>query len=112
VVLTGIYVIEHPLAGRKGGAEFTRVRIIPEGDRRGPYLEPAWKPESQRSAEEMARLEGRRVHATGTLFLTPPPAPGDPPWAEALGGACLHPVESLVAADDAPTEPPPGPGGG
>ena len=96
VSIVGTYTVTHPLAGRKGGEHITRVRIIPDGGRRGAYLEPYWSPESKRSAEELAALAGKRVTATGTLHLTAPKNPGNPENGAEMGGACLHPVVSIT----------------
>ena len=98
VAIIGIYTLRRPLAGMKGGEDVVRVRIIPEGGRRGAYLEPYWDPKSVRDAVEQASFEGKRVRVVGKLYLQPPPAPGDPPDAAEMGGACIHPVEEITEA--------------
>lgn len=102
VAIVGRYTVERPLAGRKGGGDVTRVRIIPEGGRRGAYLAPLWHADSTRPDDERTRLDGKLVRAVGRLHLEAPEAPDQPPHAARMGGACLHPVESVDALDRPP----------
>lgn len=102
VAIVGRYTVERPLARRKGGGDVTRVRIIPDGGRRGAYLAPLWHDDSARPEAEQSRLEGVEVRAIGRLHLRAPPKPGDPPHAARMGGACLHPVESVDALEPSP----------
>jgi len=95
VAIIGVYTLHRPLAGMKGGGDIIRVRIIPEGGRRGPYLEPYWHTDSTRDAKELAALDGKRVRVVGKLYLTPPTNPKDPPGASTMGGAVIHPVEDI-----------------
>jgi hypothetical protein len=95
VAIIGVYTLHRPLAGMKGGGDIVRVRIVPEGGRRGPYLEPYWHTGSRRDATELAALDGKRVRVVGTLYLTPPTNPKDPPGASTMGGAVIHPVEGI-----------------
>lgn len=96
VQLEGVYTVQRPLAGMKGGEDIVRVRIIPEGGRRGAYLEPYWHADHVRSEDERAAFEGQSVRVIGTLYVTPPPPPGHAE-AATMGGACIHPVESITA---------------
>jgi hypothetical protein len=95
IEITGVYTLYRPFVGHKGADDVTLVRVIPDGGKRGPFLEPYWRAEAARDPAEMARLDGKRVTVLGRLYLTPPPAPDDPGDAASLGGACIHPVERI-----------------
>lgn len=51
-----------------------------------------------RPLDEIARYDGQRVRVTGTFLREMPPHPTNPPEAAALGGPCIHPVESIEPA--------------
>jgi hypothetical protein len=74
------------------------VRVELDGGA-GPLLEPYWHPDAVRSASETERFLGREVRVRGRYLTQQPRNPDDPPQASALGGSCIHPVETIELAD-------------
>ena len=98
VAIVGTYTVTKPLVNRKGGEDIVRIRIIPAGGNRGAYLEPYWSKYATRDASEVSQFEDKTVTAVGTLHLTPPPNPSNPGIESEMGGACLHPVTSIMVS--------------
>ena len=65
----------------------------------GPMLEPYWHKASVRSDAEVARFAGKKVRVTGRYHRVQPRNPDDPPYASAMGGSCLYPVEAIEPAE-------------
>ena len=80
------------------GVDYTgvpRAVRIALDDGMGPFLEPYWDKQAVRPDAEVARFLGKKVRVTGRYYRVQPKNPDDPPHASAMGGPCLHPVESI-----------------
>ena len=96
VTVVGVYTIYNVVPARPLDKEAAPVRIALDGEP-GPFLGAYWHHGAKREASEKARLEGKRVRVTGTFLGTMPPNPN--PRAASVGGPCIHPIESVDAAE-------------
>jgi hypothetical protein len=99
VQVVGVYTVFDPLPKRKRDHPPARHVKLVLGGEDGPFLEPYWHDGAERPADEIARYEGKKVRVVGKFMRDMPPRPGDPPHAAAMGGPCLHPVESVTLAE-------------
>ena len=99
VVLSGIYTLHDPYPPGLRDAQPDRPMIVKVvlADGNAVFLEPFWHEDARRPDEEMSRLEGLAVTATGTFYQEQPRRPGNPPYAAHFSGACLFPVEGVEA---------------
>ncbi len=70
------------------------VRIALD-DGLGPFLEPYWHKQAVRPEAEVGKYLGKKVRVTGRYYREQPRNPDDPPHASAMGGPCIHPVDSI-----------------
>lgn len=96
VIVVGVYTIYNVVPARPLDKETAPVRIALGGEP-GPFLGAYWHQSAKRDASEKARLDGKRVRVTGTFLGNMPPNPN--PRAASLGGPCIHPIESVDAAE-------------
>ena len=94
VVVVGIYrqFPDHPGVDYTGVPRAVRLELE---DGNGPILEPYWHKEAVRSDAEVKRYLGKKVRVTGKYHREQPRNPDDPPYASAMGGSCIHPVEVI-----------------
>jgi hypothetical protein len=85
--------LPHPKGAVRGDGKPIYARV--DLDTTGPFLEPFWSRHSERDADELRRLDGKRVRVKGIYHKRMPPNPEDPPQAEAMGDACLSSVQDL-----------------
>ncbi len=84
------------------GVDYTdvpRAVRITLDDGIGPFLEPYWHKDAVRPNDETGKYLGKRVRVTGRYHHQQPRNPDDPPYASAMGGPCIHPVEKLEPAE-------------
>jgi hypothetical protein len=98
VIVVGIYQHFPDQPGVEDTGVPRAVRIV-LGDGAGPLLEPYWHKEAVRPEAEVKQYLGRKVRVTGVYHREQPRNPDDPPYASAVGGSCLHPVEAIEPAE-------------
>jgi hypothetical protein len=98
VIVAGVYGLYPDVPGVDYTGVPRAVRIT-LADGTGPLLEPYWSKEAIRPAAEVATYQGRKVLVTGRYLREQPRNPDDPPYASAMGGPCIHPVERIEPAE-------------
>ena len=97
VEVVGVYALHDYRPVKKKGDDSPLPAFVQLGDQRGPYLEPFWHQAARRSQDEISRYQGKTVAVVG-VFHGQQPADPDNPDGAAMGGSCLHPVESIREA--------------
>lgn len=98
VTVVGVYGLfpDQPGIDYTGVPRAVRITV---DDGVGPFLAPYWHKDAIRPADEVGRFQGKRVRVTGRYHRVQPRNPDDPPHASAMGGPCVHPIESIELAD-------------
>ena len=96
VAVVGVYTLHESNPNRKLDDDSPKpVRLVLAGEK-GPFLEPFWHKDAVRPKDEVAKYQGKTVRVTGTFHAQQPRDPSAPPHAAAMGGSCVHPVESIT----------------
>jgi hypothetical protein len=98
VEVVGVYALHDYRPVKKKDSDAPLPAYVQLGDQRGPFLEPFWHQAAQRSQDEIQRYQGKSVAVVGVFHGQQPADPANPDGA-AMGGSCLHPVESIREAE-------------
>ncbi|MEM9091165.1 MAG: hypothetical protein AAGC93_20775 [Cyanobacteria bacterium P01_F01_bin.53] len=99
IQVIGIYTLYDPYPPNKKFKAPPIVRLELSDENKGPFLEPFWHPQSERTSTEIDKFKGQKVCVTGTYYSSQPSNPDNPEQATSLGGPCIYPVETIVAVN-------------
>jgi hypothetical protein len=91
-VVFGVYHQVDVRQAPTGDPQFRGHAAVRLEDGEDVFLEPTWSDDALRPADEIERLDGKRVRAAGVVHAE---APEPPEPVAAIISPCLHPVESV-----------------